>query len=78
MWFVKPGILMGVSEKTARPCKPLRANYFQLLQLVLLQLPVSHNNSISYTVILEESVTLELDFASKSLRTSVISVEPKT
>lgn len=38
MWFLKPGILMGVPEKTAKPCKPLRANYFWLLQSVLLQL----------------------------------------
>jgi len=64
-------------EKTSKPCKPLLANYFQLLEPVL-QLLVSGNNSISYLAILEESVILEFDFSSKSLRTFIISVEPQT
>lgn len=64
------------TEKTAKPRKPLRANYFQLLESVLL--PVSGNNSISYPAILEESVILEFDFVSKSIRTLVISAEPQT
>ena len=71
------GILCSI-EKTAKPCKPLRANYFQLLESVLLQLPVSGNNNISYPAILEKSLILEFDFASKSIRTLVISVEPRT
>lgn len=71
------GILCSI-EKTAKPCKPLRANYFRLLEPILLELPVSGNNSISYSVILEESVILKFDFASKRVRTLVTSVKPQT
>lgn len=69
------GILCS-TENTAKLCKPL--SYFQLLEPVHLQLPVSGNNSSSYPAILEESVILEFDFASKSIRTLVISVELQT
>lgn len=68
------GILCSV-EETAKPCKPLRA---QLLESILLHSPVSSNNRISYSANLEASVILEFDFASKSIRALVISVEPQT
>lgn len=66
------------TEKTAKPCQPHRTNYFQLLESVILQLPVTGNDRTSYPAILEESVILESYFASKSIRSLVISVEPQT
>lgn len=70
-------VVYFAAQRTLQSHANLSASYFQLLEPVCLQLPVSGNNSISYPAILEESVILEFDFASKSIRTLVISVEPQ-